>query len=116
MGRPRTRAQRGKQTAQTEPERNVPTLVDAAIPEEELEVVKSLHLVGGCYGIWDSKKGFSKLTNFRMEPVGFISSKKFILKGNLWDLVFLDGMCARIFVPENQCLKHVAIGLCRCKH
>ena len=67
-----------------------------------LEVDKSLHLVGGCYGIWDSKKGFSKLTNFCMESVGFISSKKFILKGNLWNLVFLDGMCARIFFPEKQ--------------
>ena len=37
-----------------------------------------------------------------MEPVGFISSKKFILKGNLWDLSFVSGDRARIFVPENQ--------------
>ena len=102
---PRTRAQRSKTTAQPaqpEPVTNVRPLVDAPVPEEELEVDKSLHLVGGCYGVWESKKGFLKLTNFRMEPVGFISSKKFILKGNLWDLIFLDGTSARIFVPENQ--------------
>ena len=43
---------------------------------------KSLHLVGGCYGTWDSKRGFQRLTNFRMEPGGFISSKKYILKGD----------------------------------
>ena len=62
----------------------------------------SLHLVQGCYGVWDSKRGFSRLTNFFMEPVGFISSKRFILKGNLWDLVFVSGEKARIFVPEGQ--------------
>ena len=62
----------------------------------------SLHLIQGCYGTWDAKKGFLKLTNFCMEPVGFISSKKFILKGNIWDLKFTNGENARIFVPENQ--------------
>ena len=68
----RTRAQRSKTTAQTaqpEPVTNVRPLVDAPVPEEELEVDKSLHLVGGCYGVWESKKGFLKLTNFHMEPV-----------------------------------------------
>jgi hypothetical protein len=59
-------------------------------------------LVSGCYGTWDAKKGFNKLTNFRMEPVSFISSRKFLLKGNLWDLLFLDGRTARVFVPESQ--------------
>ena len=76
---PRTRAQRSKTTAQPEPVTNVRPLVVAPVPEEELEVDKSLHLVGGCYGVWESNKGFLKLTNFRMEPVGFIRSKKFIL-------------------------------------
>ena len=99
---PRTRAQRSKTTAQPEPVTNVRPLVDAPVPEEELEVDKLLHLVGGFYGVWESKKGFLKLTNFQMEPDGIISSKKFILKGNLWDLIFLDGTSARIFVPENQ--------------
>ena len=42
---------------------------------------KSLHLVGGCYGTWSAKRGFNRLTNFRMEPLGFLSSKKFLLKG-----------------------------------
>ena len=42
---------------------------------------KSLHLVGGCYGTWSGKRGFSRLTNFRMEPLGFLSSKRFLLKG-----------------------------------
>ena len=56
----------------------------------------------GCYGVWDSRKGFLKLTNFCMEPVGFISSKRFILKGNLWDITFISGEKARIFVPEGQ--------------
>ena len=61
-----------------------------------------MHLILGCYGVLDSRKGFIKLTNFYMEPVGFISSKRFILKGNLWDLTFLSGEKARIFVPEGQ--------------
>ena len=62
----------------------------------------SLHFILGCYGVWDSGKGFLKLTNFYMEPVGFISSKRFILKGNLWDFTFISGEKARIFVPEGQ--------------
>ena len=62
----------------------------------------SLHIVQGCYGVWDSRRGFCRLTNFFMEPVGFISSKRYILKGNLWDLVFVSGEKARIFVPEGQ--------------
>ena len=66
------------------------------------EVDNSLHLIQGCYGTWDHKRGFARLTNFYMEPVGFISSKKFILKGNLWDLAFISGERARIFVPEGQ--------------
>ena len=37
-----------------------------------------------------------------MEPIGFISSKRFILKGNLWDITFISGEKARIFVPEGQ--------------
>ena len=55
----------------------------------------SLHLILGCYGVWESHKGY-------MEPVGFISSKGFILKGNLWDLTFISGEKARFFVPEGQ--------------
>ena len=55
---PRTRAQRSKTTAQPEPVTNVRPLVDGPVPEEELEVDKLLHLVGGFYGVWESKKGF----------------------------------------------------------
>ena len=63
---------------------------------------KSLHYINGCYGTWDAKNGFVLLTKFKMDPAGFISSKKFLLKGNLWDLLFLDSRKARIFVQENQ--------------
>ena len=63
---------------------------------------KSLHYVNGCYGTWDAKNGFARLRKFNMDPAGFISSKKFLLKGNLWDLLFLDSRNARIFVQENQ--------------
>ena len=56
----------------------------------------------GCYAVWDPKRGFLRLTNFQMEPVGFICSKKFLLKGNIWDLSFVSGERAKIFVPERE--------------
>ena len=98
---PRTRSRRQPEPAPEEPQpqpepepqalerrrRNLRENPTANL-DQELED-KSLHLVGGCYGTWDSKAGFNGLTNFRMEPAGFISSKKFILKGNLARFDFL---------------------------
>ena len=65
----------------------------------------SLHLVQGFYGVWDNKRGFSRLTNFFMEPVGFISSKRLILKGKTPRASKSD--LAIFFAGPSMCVDHL---------